>query len=239
MFERYSLDILGKNFDLKSLHMVRDAISPNEWSSIATGIIRLVHKNMLLEEQSLYDELTGLPNRRYFNQTLDKEIAASHRYGHALSLVIFDIDKFKNLNDTHGHDVGDKVLQNVARTCQEHIRLSDTASRSPLTARIGGEEFGIILPHTPVHGAYSVAERLREYLKYSRINFKKQDLGITISLGVAGYHSLHEADTIMSKNAILEDRNLLMRHADEALYEAKRGGRNCTVVYEKTHPQRE
>lgn len=165
------------------------------------------------KEQALEDALTGIPNKRKFNKILEKEWARGTRNDRPLSLIMVDIDYFKEYNDSHGHEEGDQVLKTVAKTIQ------DVGPRRPadLAARYGGEEFVVILPETENEGAFKVAERIRKSVKEQKISHKdsKVDDVITISLGVA-------TDVPTNTGNPVE----LVRNADRALYEAKNNGRD-------------
>lgn len=159
------------------------------------------------------DPLTGLANRRRFVDELTRSLRRAERYGETLALAIFDLDRFKSVNDGHGHEVGDRLLVEVARLLGEGLRDTD------LVARLGGEEFGAILSHVGVEAAREVTERMRRSVAALRLPLEcGAELRSTISAGVAVY-PIHGID----------DRTLL-RRADAALYEAKRGGRDRVVV---------
>jgi diguanylate cyclase (GGDEF)-like protein len=160
------------------------------------------------------DGLTGLYNRRYLYQELERELARSRRYGHPLSLVICDLDNFKMYNDQYGHLAGDDLLRELGEMMNSYIRKSDTAFR------YGGEEFAVILPHTDQGSALVLAERLREAInqKSFLIREKLQIGHITISIGVASY----------PEDAVEVDS--LINSADMALYEAKKT-KNCVCTY--------
>ncbi len=151
------------------------------------------------------DLLTGLPNRRTFVEHLGQEIARARRSGHPLALVLFDIDHFKAVNDTHGHLVGDRVLAALARVVGGHARGEE------MIARIGGEEFAMILPETDTPGATAAAERLRLAVAAAR----PADVHVTISAGIDGMRHGDEPDDLVFR-------------ADQALYRAKADGRNLT-----------
>jgi diguanylate cyclase (GGDEF)-like protein len=164
------------------------------------------------EEAAFTDHLTGLANRRRFERQLEREIARTTRYGHPFSLLLLDIDYFKKVNDSCGHESGDEAIRLVARTLQQGSRGID------LAARIGGDEFGLILTETALERAVEVAERLRLAIKQTDI----PEVGfITTSVGVAEAPFCAETS-----------RDLLLS-ADFALYEAKRQGRDRVV-----HPTR-
>ena len=157
------------------------------------------------EEAAFTDHLTGIANRRRFERQLEREVARTLRYGHPFSLLMMDIDRFKQVNDTHGHEAGDETLIRLGRTLQEGTRGID------LAARVGGEEFAIILTETDYNGGIEVAERLRLAIKAAEIPVVGH---ITASFGVADCPSGGQTS-----------RELLAA-ADSALYEAKRRGRD-------------
>lgn len=172
----------------------------------------LKERNQRLEELSNTDPLTQLANRRQLMRVLVQEFQRSFRGGHPLSLVMIDIDHFKSINDTYGHQQGDEVLKVLAETLRSQLRDYDLASR------FGGEEFAMVLPETdPLH-ATQVAERIREVVANLKFGGVLEKLKMTVSLGVATYPD----DAIKG----IED---LIRLADDALYAAKREGRNRVV----------
>lgn len=173
----------------------------------------LKKSNHLLLELSNTDPLTQLSNRRCLMETLEREIKRSERSGAPVSLVMLDIDHFKQVNDTYGHQQGDTVLKAVADLLRQHLRQYDMA------ARFGGEEFSLVLPTTDLEQATEVAERLRT--RVATIPFKSslQNLTLSVSLGVATY-----------PHGTVRTVDDLIREADYALYEAKRGGRNQVRV---------
>ena len=160
-----------------------------------------------LENQSLTDPLTGVHNRRSFDTRLEEEFLRAQRYKVACSLILIDIDFFKQYNDTFGHTVGDEALKAVAALLKEDVRMHD------LVARYGGEEFAIILPNTDVKGAMVMGERFRRSIQRASWQHKQ----LTISVGVA---SLQEG---MQKPVDL------LRESDTALYNAKQSGRNLVI----------
>ena len=165
-----------------------------------------------LQRLTITDELTGLFNRRYLFREAVKEVYKASRYGHALSVAIMDIDHFKSINDTYGHDVGDLVLKEVATHCREALRKSD------ILCRYGGEEFVVVLPGTDLDNAFRVAERLRETIASQPIQLTESELKVTFSLGI----TTHQADD--------NDLEIMLQRADKALYEAKSSGRNRTKI---------
>jgi diguanylate cyclase (GGDEF)-like protein len=161
---------------------------------------------------TILDGLTGVHNKRFLLEFLEREISRAQRHATTLALVIFDLDHFKRVNDTHGHLAGDAVLKELARRFKPRIRRED------LLARYGGEEFACVLPDTTRSGAGIFAEALRILVERDPIVFQGKPIFVTISLGVA----VHTADEPV---AALE----LIRRADGRLYEAKRLGRNRVV----------
>ena len=162
----------------------------------------------LLEMQAHTDPLTGLANRRRFFEMAEAELARTRRYDAPLSLLMLDIDHFKEVNDTHGHRAGDRVLGSLALICLEVLRNVD------VVGRVGGEEFAILLPETGLDGAMEVAERLREAIEKSAVVREEGvPLRVTVSIGVAILEDGTNLDTLLNR-------------ADAALYDAKHRGRN-------------
>jgi len=160
---------------------------------------------------TIVDGLTGVHNKRYLLEFLDREMARCMRYGRPLSLVMFDIDHFKGINDQHGHLTGDSVLKELARRLTQRIR------REELLARYGGEEFAAVLPETGKTGALEFGEQIRQLVARDPFEFEGDRLNVTISVGVA----VIDGEPIDLANFI--------RLADENLYRAKRAGRNRVV----------
>ncbi len=175
------------------------------------------HAEDELQRLARTDSLTGLSNRRYFFEVAEKEFAKSVRYDRPLSVVLFDIDLFKGINDTYGHLIGDRVLIQVGNLLTKQERETDVA------ARYGGEEFIMLLPETNYARAMVVAERLRKLLEDSPVYNDNDTIRFTASFGVTGKD--------MNKNTETFDH--LISQADQALYEAKRTGRNRVVSYFK------
>ena len=156
-----------------------------------------------------HDPLSGLHSRRHFFEQGETELRRCLRYSSSVSMLLVDLDEFKAINDRHGHEAGDMVIQAFGQLCERTLREHD------LAARIGGEEFAILLPETPADSAWTLAERLRVALEQLPITTGVGTLHVTASIGVAGAHL--QDDTLQS----------LINRADGAMYEAKRTGRNC------------
>ena len=175
-------------------------------------------QQMLAYEQILArtDGLTGLYNRRYFFELATREFNLTARYLHPLTIILFDVDGFKQANDTFGHDMGDRILAQIAQVAVAQVRDVD------ILARYGGDEFIILLPQTDARLAFIVAERIRESAASIEVETENHELlQVTLSIGVAEFVN-------SPKYKSIED---IIRHADQALYMAKKSGRNHTYVY--------
>jgi len=171
-----------------------------------------------LKLAGLTDGLTGVHNRRYFEHRCQIEIAQARRYGHALACMFLDIDGFKRINDTHGHQRGDEVLRGVGQLIHGQLRAGDTI------ARYGGEEFVALLPQTSLQHAGEIAERIRAAVAAATLSSGGQAIRVTISIGLAMLpHELAGKD-------LARLAELLVATADKALYQAKNGGRNRVVA---------
>jgi len=179
--------------------------------------LRLQEAVKELERQALSDALTGIYNRRYFNEVIATETQRSERSEHPLTLLMIDVDHFKQFNDTHGHPAGDTVLIDVARLLNENLRSTD------VVARYGGEEFVALLLDTDADAGFAAAEKLRSSIEeFSFEGEETQPLGtLSISVGVASF----PLDT--------DHAAALVRYADEALYQAKEQGRNRVAVWKR------
>ncbi len=166
-----------------------------------------------LNEQSTRDPLTQLFNRRYLEETMTRELARAQRHTKKLSVLIMDIDHFKKVNDTHGHDAGDAVLIAFAKLLSQKIRKEDIA------CRLGGEEFVLVLPDADVTLAQKRAEEICEATHKMAVTFQKQTINVTVSIGVCMYPDHGQAS------------EELLHHADLALYKAKHEGRDRVAVY--------
>lgn len=171
-------------------------------------------ENSRLYLMATLDRMTRLYIHHYFQERMTEEIKRSNRSGLPVSLIMFDIDHFKNFNDTYGHQQGDIVLKEVAEIIKSSLRSIDIASR------YGGEEFAVILPETKIKDASAIATRLRKNIMNYEFSGQDDPLHVTVSLGVAEYDS--------SRDVTSES---LIKRADMALYKAKQSGRNCVVAH--------
>jgi diguanylate cyclase (GGDEF)-like protein len=169
---------------------------------------RLITK---LERLAMTDPLTKIHNRRYLDLRMKKAIHLCQRKEHSMTLIMFDIDHFKAINDTHGHNAGDMVLKKVAKVIKGIIRDSD------LFVRTGGEEFLIILPNCPLEQGIKLAERIRKTVEGTKFDYKEKRIRVTISMGITEY--------IRG-----QDLSKFIEIADQALYQAKEKGRNRVSV---------
>ena len=202
-----------------------NCLSEREWDTVEQSYLRTAASDLSqtikrytvegkLRYQATTDPLTKTFNRRYFFETAQKELERAQRYEHALSIIIFDLDRFKKVNDTYGHGVGDEVLRRISALNKENLREND------IFARYGGEEFVILLPETNLEQAYQMAERMRKKCA-PPLQVGENSINVTISFGVSS----------LGKEKLLLDQ--LLRRADKALYKAKKGGRNQVRVWKE------
>jgi len=181
---------------------------------------RLTRAYETIENMSITDELTKVYNRRHFHTRLNEEIQRSRRYSSSMSLLLMDIDHFKNVNDDFGHQSGDAVLTQLA------ARIKTNARQTDMVARYGGEEFAVILPESDASSAHKVAEKIRVTIEQHAFTIlESRTIPITASIGVAALDMLLEHGD--------DDANRIIKLADEALYDAKNSGRNRTVVAQR------
>jgi diguanylate cyclase (GGDEF)-like protein len=207
---------------------VSKPVTPSEMRARIRSLLR---KKALLDtmarnyrralDLSAIDSLTGLFNHGYFYEYLGREIERASRYGHPVSLMMLDIDRFKDYNDTSGHPAGDRALRDISRIIQASIRKTD------LAARYGGEEFAVVLPETSLDGTRPLAERIRKAVE--EYDFPGEELlphgRMTISIGIAVYPE--QATNVTD----------LVSAADQALYQVKRTGGNQVAEYEAPGPR--
>lgn len=191
-------------------------IKPCQEIDLKTTIKRGLEKRMLEKELLVLattDPLTKLYNRNYFLSRFEEEFKKSVRYKISISCILLDIDHFKKINDTYGHQIGDKILVGLSEILRINSRNID------IIGRYGGEEFIIILPQVDDQSSYKLSERLRNIVKEHVFNIQNHKIKMTISLGISTF----------PKNKV-NDYKELIRLADDALYEAKRTGRDKTVI---------
>lgn len=197
-----------KAFKVK-VNTIRNRFGNDYISVLMTDITGEVRYKEKLEHLIVHDELTGVYNRHFFNEVLDEEIKRAQRYQSPFSLISFDVDHFKSVNDDFGHDIGDQVLKKLATEVAQSLRETDKL------CRIGGEEFCVLMPETELAEAEYTAERLR--LAVQAISYSDVTRPVTISLGVTKLNRWDNSAT-------------LYKRADVALYKAKDKGRNRVEV---------
>jgi diguanylate cyclase (GGDEF)-like protein len=205
----YKRDPASRPFDQ---HDVQLAVAISHQAALTIQRAHLLKKAQLLEQLAMTDSLTGLHNRRQFLELAALEFQRARRYRHPLSVLMLDIDGFKQVNDTYGHAVGDQILQIVSTRCRKSLRDID------LLGRYGGDEFVVLLPEDDLNGARNAAERLCRYVAATSVDTDRGLLNITLSLGAA---ALAEGDADVAS---------LLNRADAALYRAKNAGRNRVEV---------
>lgn len=169
-----------------------------------------------LQEQAIRDHLTGLYNRRYLGETLERELARAKRGNHPVSLIMIDIDHFKNINDTFGHNMGDSILKSFAKQLLEQTRIED------IIYRYGGEEFLVLLPNVTSQNARDIAERWRTSFQEAHAFHEGEKIDVTLSCGIAEF-------PLSGKSS-----EELIAAADKSLYQAKAMGRNRVVIWQDT-----
>jgi diguanylate cyclase (GGDEF)-like protein len=210
--EKGANDYIVKPFDVKEL-LARVKVHLN----IKILQDELKQKNDLLHKLSITDELTHIYNRRYFIKRLKEEFHRALRYSEKLALIIMDIDNFKKINDTYGHQTGDKILYQVAKIMKQQLRGCD------VLGRYGGEEFIILLPYTDFKGAFALSERIRNSIEQNTFKVGRKKINVTISAGIVSYPEYKA-----------ESYEKFIKKADEGLYLAKKSGKNRTCfVYEQ------
>ncbi|TVQ41911.1 MAG: GGDEF domain-containing protein [Wenzhouxiangella sp.] len=201
------LSVLGALFDPLMMFLIAVLAAEMLYRTWLSAFIA----NQKLAERAATDPLTGLSNRRSIEPQLAGETASANRHDSTFSILMADLDHFKHVNDTYGHDIGDEVLREVARRMRAMLRTEDRA------VRWGGEEFMVLLTDTSMEQASVVAEKLRRTIAEESIECNGLDISITISIGVAEHCGEHDALDII-------------RRADRALYRAKHEGRNRVCV---------
>ncbi len=182
-------------------------------TDIASNRKALLRANEELEKLSRTDKLTQLNNRGYWEECLTKEFSLFNRYNTTTSVVMFDIDHFKKVNDTYGHQAGDEAIKLVSDVLRSNLRETDIAGR------YGGEEYGVILPNTDAEAAIVFCERIRKQIEAMHVEHEGRIIKFTISLGIS------------QANKEIPDHKTWLEQADQALYASKEGGRNQTNVF--------
>ena len=211
--ERQCFGVLTLESGLKGAYSELDAKLLSAIAAIAAGALTRARMYQEMERLATIDGLTQVPNHRHFQSLLNQQIDVAARYRHKIGLLLFDIDHFKQFNDTYGHAVGDLVLKEVARTVQGAIRASDTL------ARYGGEEFVVLIPQADEAGAVYSGERVRAAVEGMRITHEGKNLQVTISVGVCLFPDLA---------GVKQD---FIDGADKAMYFSKQTGRNRVTLY--------
>jgi diguanylate cyclase (GGDEF)-like protein len=206
----YSGDRLVAHLDLSSPREVGDP-AKGEIRALLAPLTAALHasRNWRI---AVTDELSGLASRRYFESRLVEEWSRKERYGTSLAVAIFDLDRFKSVNDTYGHAAGDRVLRRFGEIVRREIRSTDVA------CRYGGEEFAVLFAEATASAASAVAERIRRALKREPFDWEGKSFRASVSAGIAG-------------SAEASERQDLLFQADKALYEAKEKGRNRVIVW--------
>jgi diguanylate cyclase len=215
------LSLMGVEFYtyIRRLHEVQEALAAQKQvlqnaNAVLNDQITKIHDlQEKLREQANRDSLTGLFNRRYLEGTLEREIARCKREDTPIAMLLLDIDHFKLINDTYGHQAGDEVLRALARILQDSARVED------IVCRYGGEEFLLVLPKMPLDAARERGEQLRRLFAETPMTYVDRRIRITTSIGISAT-STHS-----------ETAESLIRCADEALYLAKQNGRNRVVAF--------
>jgi two-component system, cell cycle response regulator len=202
--------------DLGAIDYVTKPCDPAELCARVRASLRSKYMLDLLSQKAMIDGLTGLWNRAYLDLHLKSEASLASRYGHRTSVIMADVDKFKSINDQHGHPFGDEVLGRIARILDSDCRTED------MVCRYGGEEFVILAPMIPLEGATALAEHFRQVIHGTVIRHREQDVRLSCSFGVA--------------ELAHENGESLMERADAALYRAKQSGRNRVVCADPTSP---
>ena len=209
----------------KNIYLREDDIIFNEFQELAVSVNKMIDSrektqnelniaNEKLREQATRDYMTNLYNRRYFIDISNNIISITKRDKLSLCLIMIDIDDFKKINDTYGHDKGDKVIKLLSGRLNEFVRQSD------IVARFGGEEFVILLPNTNKEGAFKLAEEIRKDIESLEIQEGDKTISFTISLGLDRFD--------IDEDISIDD---LVKRADKALYISKRSGKNKTTIF--------
>jgi len=200
----FGAKILGEEYNTKEISYIDKLI---KFTSV--GIQNNIHY-----EHSVKDSKTGLYNHNFFINRVNEQIARAKRSKRPFSVIVMDIDKFKDFNDIYGHLAGDTVIINLATVLKKSIREGDILSR------FGGEEFTILLPDAGSSEGYKASERFRKDIEHMEVFYQNEKLKVTISLGVSTFNDYEQLDEVS-----------LLKRADQALYESKKTGRNKSTIY--------
>ena len=211
-----TVDETVQGFDVGAVDYIPKPFDSAELKARVRSALRTKRYFDMLAQRAMIDGLTGLWNRAHFDQRLHEEIQSSLRYDRPLSLIMMDLDRFKSLNDGHGHPFGDEVLQAVGEVLLKEGRATDWPFR------YGGEEFAFILRGTPLEGAALVAERIRTQIEKLNLRSKAKRVPVTMSLGVSS--------NTLCTNSCEFDRDWLLGGADAALFLSKQSGRNQVTI---------
>ncbi|MBJ6138015.1 GGDEF domain-containing protein [Marinobacter litoralis] len=213
----YRLSLEGSHYGLITFHR-RQRFSDDELAGFEMMLsavvcpLRNACQFIAIEQAALTDSLTGIGNKRALQEELTRASSLSDRLDASCSLILCDLDHFKRINDTHGHVVGDHILSKAAEKIERAIRNSDSVYR------FGGEEFAVLLPHTDIQEAKTVAERIRVALESIRVDGGETPITVTGSCGIATHLTNEPTEQWLAR-------------ADEALYQAKACGRNCSRIF--------
>lgn len=216
-FNKLNKELTAANLELQTRVDFADKQLRKNIKDLKAQKNKLSEMNKSFLMLSITDALTGLYNRRYFEEHLETEKNLSQRHSDEISLILMDIDHFKNINDTHGHVNGDKVLKKVAKILKHRVRKTDIA------CRIGGEEFVVICKQTDKQAALKLAEKLRNSIQELVVPIGQDKVSVTISIGVAN----------LNQKNFSSHANHLYRFADLALYFSKENGRNAVTHYDE------
>ena len=209
-----------KGLNIGAVDYVTKPFDAFELQARVNAALRTKHMQDLLIEHAHIDPLTGMPNRRALTERLGREWARVQRHGGALSFIMADLDHFKRVNDTYGHSIGDKILQQASQAIVSQCREVD------LPARYGGEEFAVIVPDETAEGATVLAERCRQAIAATHVTIAGEEVRVTASFGVACSRDAATAEDMIGL-------------ADTALYKAKQDGRNRVCAHEESPSARQ
>jgi diguanylate cyclase (GGDEF)-like protein/PAS domain S-box-containing protein len=220
---RYEVRVCGPGNESLWVEISANVVGGDEAKGVPAGVVGVLvdvtERKRMIEEMcrlARTDSMTGMWNRGYFMELAGRELSRARRSGGELSIIMLDVDHFKAINDTHGHDVGDVALMELARVIGESVREVDVA------ARLGGEEFAVMLPDTSVEDACAVAARIARAVRRAAVDSPRGPVSMTVSMGLA---SLEESGDSLDS---------LLKFSDIALYAAKKNGRDRVETYRRS-----